>query len=139
MKAKEELKHVIYASRPTEFDMSTVQEILVSARTNNEKNDITGALLFGDNLYLQLLEGPVEPVTETVKIITDDPRHHEIQILKEGFTNRRLFASWTMREDSLATWSWTSEDIKNGLIHKLKPEEALNVFVNLSREIDQFI
>ena len=104
MRTKEELKHVIYASRPTEFDMSTVEEILVSARTN-----------------------------------TDDPRHHEIQILKEGFTSRRLFASWTMREDSLATWSWTSEDIKNGLIHKLKPEEALNVFSNLSREIDQFI
>ena len=137
-KIKEELKHIIYASRPFGFDDATLKSILLSSRTNNSKVNVTGALICRSDLYLQLLEGPEEAVDETYQRIKHDDRHLELHPLKEGKTDRRLFASWAMRDDPVKTWMWSFDDVKNGLVKKLNPEEALFVFKKLSREVDQF-
>ena len=43
-----------------------------------------------------------------------------------------------MRGDPLITSMWTSEDVSNGVVKKLKSTEALKLFEKISREIDQF-
>ena len=59
-------------------------------------------------------------------------------MLKESFTNRRIFASWTMRQQDLGIMMWDEYDLKNGLVENFSPSQAFNVFNNLSREFDQF-
>ncbi len=137
-KDKEELKHIIYASRPFGFDDAVLKSILLSSRNNNTKSNVTGALICRSDLYLQLLEGPEDAVDQTFQRIQRDDRHLELHPLKEGKTDRRLFASWAMRDDPVKTWMWSFDEVENGLVRKLSPEEALFVFKRLSREIDQF-
>ena len=135
---KEEIKHIIYASRPFGFDDAVLKSILLSSRTNNAKSNVTGALICRADLYLQLLEGPEDAVDQTFQRIERDDRHLEIHPLKEGKTDRRLFASWAMKDDPVKTWMWSFDEVKNGVVGKLSPEEAFFVFERHSREVDQF-
>ena len=133
------IKHLIYFSKPTIFDETHTHEILQKSRENNQKHGITGSLVCRSDLYFQFLEGPIEAVDETFRRIKLDTRHAEIQVVKEDRTNRKLFASWAMREDPVHTWMWTREEIKNGLLTRISANDAFDTFVRLSREVDQFI
>ena len=135
---KPDLKHLIYCSKPTAFDHKCLSEILTISRENNTQTDVTGALICRSDLYFQYLEGPIEAVDNTFKRIRLDTRHSDIHKIKEDKTTRRLFASWAMREDPVHTWMWTREEIKNGLLTRIKPDEAFETFERLSREVDQF-
>ena len=133
------IKHIIYTSRPLDSDNSDIENILISSERNNPKSEVTGLLIFGSKLYFQFLEGPENSVDATLNRIKSDKRHNEIRILKESKSDRRLFASWTMRPQDLELMMWTAEDIESGLVKKLNSKQALNVFKNLSREFDQFL
>ena len=133
------IKHIIYTSRPLDSDNSDIENILISSERNNPKSEVTGLLIFGSKLYLQFLEGPENSVDATFNRIKSDKRHNEIRILKESKSDRRLFASWTMRPQDLELMMWTPEDIESGLVEKFNSKQALNVFENLSREFDQFL
>ena len=54
---------LIYASRPFGYDELTLVGILASARRNNERDGITGALICREDLFVQLLEGRRDLVT----------------------------------------------------------------------------
>ena len=133
------IKHIIYTSRPLDSDNSDIENILISSERNNPKSEVTGLLIFGSKLYLQFLEGPENSVDVTFNRIKSDKRHNEIRILNESKSDRRLFASWTMRPQDLKLMMWTAEEIESGLVEKLNSKQALNVFENLSREFDQFL
>lgn len=133
-----DLKHIIYCSKPTILDDKTISDILTTSRRNNTRSGVTGALVCRSDLYFQYLEGPVEAVDKTFEKIKSDTRHSQIQVLKNDTTNRKLFASWAMREDPVKTWMWTRKEVENGLLSKIKPTEAFKAFEQLSREVDQF-
>jgi len=135
---KSKNKHLIYTSEPVDFNDKVVNDILGSSRANNSENDITGALIFRLDLYLQFLEGPEEKLDEVYKKIKLDNRHTNIHKLKEDFTERRIFSTWAMRGDPVRTWMWSHQDIKNGILTKLSPNDSFKVFDRISREIDQF-
>ena len=137
-KEVKQLKQIIYSSRPLGFDKDTVEQILVSSCKNNQSVEVTGLLIYSEDQYLQLLEGPTPALEETFSKIKSDPRHDNIIVLKEDFTDRRLFSSWTMRPQPLDVMMFEEDDIKNGLIERFSPSQAFNVFNNLSREFDQF-
>ena len=138
-KQKQKLKQIIYTSKPVSFKDNTIDEILASSHKYNSKSGVTGLLIFGTELYLQFLEGPVEDLDETFNRIEIDNRHTDIRILSVNLTDRRLFGSWKMRPQDLDHMHWSENDIKNGLVHKFQPEQALDVFVTLSRDLDQFL
>ena len=133
------IKHIIYTSRQLDSDNSDIENILISSERNNPISEVTGLLIFGSKLYLQFLEGPENSVDATFNRIKNDKRHNEIRILKESKSDRRLFASWTMRPQDLKLMMWTAEDIESGLVEKFNSKQALNVFESLSREFDQFL
>ena len=137
-KKNNDLKHLIYFSKPTTFDDQTTKSILSVSRNNNDKSEVTGALICRSDLYFQFLEGPQLAVDETFKRIKLDTRHSQINKIKEDITNRRLFASWAMRQDPVHTWMWTREEVKSGLLTRISSMEALATFERLSREVDQF-
>ena len=138
-KRSEELKYLIYFSKPTVLDYKTIKSILAISRENNNKTGLTGSLIYRSDLYFQFLEGPPDAVDNTFKRIKLDVRHSDIQKIQENVTTRRLFASWAMREDSVQTWMWTREEVKKGVLARIKPNEAFETFERLSRGVDQFI
>ena len=135
---KNDIKHLIYSSKPINYDDVSISDILKSSQNNNKNDGITGALIFREDIYLQFLEGPVNKVDKAFNKIASDPRHKNVLKLKEDITDRKLFASWAMRGDPIKSWMWSYEDVDNGIVKKLKPEDAFAVFEKLSREIDQF-
>jgi hypothetical protein len=70
--------------------------ILRSARPFNGLNGVTGLLLAAEDRYFQVLEGPEESVSLVMARIKVDPRHHSIDILRDGSADRRMFADWAM-------------------------------------------
>ena len=132
------LKHLIYCSKPTCFDFETIKSILTTSRENNSRTGLTGSLIYRSDLYFQFLEGPPGAVTDTYEKIKLDTRHSEIQKIREEITDRRLFASWAMRQDPVHTWMWTREQVRNGLLTRIEARNAFETFERLSREVDQF-
>ena len=131
---KENLKHVIYTSRPTFFEIEILDNILNTSRTNNTKWDITGNLIFHSDLFLQLLEGPPDAIDSLYQNILLDNRHTDIFKLRDEITQRRLFASWTMKNDIFQSWM-----LSRGALNQLNSEDAFDIFVKLARETDQFL
>lgn len=131
---KEKIKHVIYTSRPTFFDNDVLDGILHTSRANNIKWNVTGSLIFHSDLYLQLLEGPTDAINKLYQKIMADSRHAEITKLRDDRTDRRLFASWTMKSDVFESWM-----LSRGALNELTSGDALLVFDRLARETDQFV
>ena len=133
----EQLKHIIYASRPLGFDEDTVNQILKISRKNNPSIGVTGLLICGEELYLQILEGPMDAVDKIFNKIKIDNRHDNVKILKESSIDFRLFASWAMRSHELNIVRRDTDNFILDLIERLSPSEAFNLFNDLSKEFDQ--
>ena len=70
--------------------------ILVRARALNQRNGVTGLLLFYGGHFLQVLEGSEEAVRETFGRIRKDPRHHQVTVLFQEPVEHALYPDWTM-------------------------------------------
>jgi hypothetical protein len=133
------IKQVIYVSKPIDFDKKILDQILLQSAANNEKNNITGALICRSDLYLQFLEGPAHKVDDLYSRINTDTRHSEVKLLEETRSKRRLFSNWAMKGDPAKEWMWTRSEIINGILERLSKDDAMNIFVKHSKEIDQFL
>jgi hypothetical protein len=133
------IKQVIYVSKPIDFDKKILDQILLQSAANNEKNNITGALICRSDLYLQFLEGPAHKVDDLYSRINTDTRHGEVKLLEETRSKRRLFSNWAMKGDPAKEWMWTRSEIINGILERLSKDDAMNIFVKHSKEIDQFL
>ncbi|HEY8942427.1 MAG TPA: BLUF domain-containing protein [Cellvibrio sp.] len=75
---------------------SEIINIVEDSRINNEKNGLTGLLLFNSGNFMQLLEGEESVVDALYRKIEKDRRHTEVKLLlKEPITHRN-FNNWTM-------------------------------------------
>ncbi len=125
---------LIYASRPFGFDAAVLNSILTMARHCNTRDDITGALICREDLYLQMLEGPADRVEAAYARISRDGRHLEIsQLVKEPITER-LFPQWAMRDDPAKSWMWTAKDVDRGAVEQASRDEVVAVFTRLAAE-----
>ena len=88
------IAYVSAAADPVTDD--DVAAILSQSRANNERNGLTGALLYHGGRFIQILEGPDEAVHSRFAIISADPRHRIIQTVREKQINERQFPEWTM-------------------------------------------
>ena len=132
--SEEEIRHVIYISKPTHFDHMVLEDILTKSRANNPAIGVTGNLIYHSDLFLQLLEGPHLAVNRLYETILADNRHTDIVKLRDETFNRRLFASWAMKNDGHRSWM-----LSRGEIACISSEEALKLFDRLARENDQFL
>jgi hypothetical protein len=121
------------------FDDTVLDDILVQSKKNNKKNQITGALICRADLYLQYLEGPPNKIDSVYSKIKIDGRHRDVILLEEAKSKRRLFANWEMRGDPVKDWMWTQEEVADGVLERLSKNDAMKIFVQHSREIDQFL
>ena len=125
---------LIYASRPFDFDEGTLVAILTVARSCNERDGITGALICRGDLYLQLLEGPEDMVDAAYRRIERDRRHLDVKLLSRRNVTERLFPGWAMRNDPARSWMWNREEVNAGAIDRATAAEAVAIFERLARE-----
>ena len=127
------LLQLTYASRPFGFDSAMLTGILFDARRCNARDGITGALICRDDLFLQLLEGPVDAVEATYARIRADDRHIEVRQLTRTLIadDARMFAAWAMRDDPAASWVWSRAEVDAGAPGQASEEEVLAMFRRL--------
>jgi Sensors of blue-light using FAD len=129
------LTQLIYASTPFGFDIPTLNGILNTARHNNARDDITGALICRGDLYLQMLEGPRAAVTRRFHKIMADDRHSNVVLISYRDCETRMFAEWQMLDDPARSWMWTQAEIAAGAIEAATESEVQAVFARLRREL----
>lgn len=76
-----------------------IAALLVQARRNNQRDALTGALIFNGHNFLQLLEGPGDKVDACLAAIRNDPRHSGMVEIRRREIAERAFAEWTMLYD----------------------------------------
>jgi hypothetical protein len=99
MTADETLFRLVYASRnlvPEDRVPVEIPRILEAARRNNAIADITGALLFTADAFVQLMEGPMTAVEQAFERIQCDPRHADVVVLEATPVAARDFDGWSM-------------------------------------------
>src|SRR5271166_6738598 len=91
------MMEITYISHATE-PMSAEQLIalLQQCLKNNVSNGVTGMLLYGNETFLQALEGDEKAVDDLVEKIRKDPRHTNIQFLHRRTIERRQYSEWSM-------------------------------------------
>ena len=88
---------IVYVSAATStMSDDDVAAILVQARANNARDELTGALLFRGGRFIQILEGPDATVRERFATIAHDARHRSVQQMSETPITERQFPDWTM-------------------------------------------
>ncbi len=122
------MKQLIYRSQPFGFDRAMLAGILVQARRNNSRADITGALICRHDLYLQLIEGPEAAIDTVYSKITADDRHCDVRLLLAGTVEERLFPEWEMLDDDMPTLTWSPAEIADGAIESAPPGALHAVF-----------
>lgn len=88
---------LIYSSAATvPFSEQDLVRLLQHSRERNQELEISGMLLYYDDSFLQILEGPEKMVEQTFERISDDPRHRCVQLLVRASIHRRVFGDWKM-------------------------------------------
>jgi len=86
----------VYLSRASDdFDEADIEEIVETSRRNNNRDGVTGMLLYKDGRFLQILEGDEQRVREIAERIEGDSRHDEITVIFSG-RMPQLFSDWSM-------------------------------------------
>lgn len=88
--------HVYVSAATREFSPEDLLQLLTKSRERNARAGLTGLLLYKNNDFMQLLEGPEQAVREVLRKIEADPRHRQMTKLLEGFTAERQFPDWHM-------------------------------------------
>jgi hypothetical protein len=91
------LLQLTYISRATErFGPRDLPGLIDQAATNNATADVTGALYFASDRFIQVLEGPEDTVRSLVDRISRDPRHTDLEVVAAKSIPTRRFAAWSM-------------------------------------------
>jgi hypothetical protein len=91
------MHHVIYLSyAATPFTSAQLQALLTLARRRNAELAITGILFYGNERFMQVLEGEEEAVRALYELIKRDPRHHSVIAYADKPIAQRTFAQWAM-------------------------------------------
>ncbi len=88
------LLYVSAAVRP--FSNDELIEMLQSFKKRNIDAEITGILLYKDQSFMQILEGPPEAVRQRFRAIERDSRHKNVIKVVEEPISERSFGEWSM-------------------------------------------
>lgn len=92
------LMNLIYCSRINpKTDPSELSKIHETAIRNNPKTNLTGILVFGEDQFLQCLEGGRTEVSTLYAKICQDPRHESPVLISFGEIIKREFEEWDMK------------------------------------------
>jgi hypothetical protein len=70
--------------------------ILAVSNLHNQRDGITGALMFDAHWFIQILEGERERVSATLGRLFADPRHAAVTVIDVQPVENRMFGDWWM-------------------------------------------
>jgi hypothetical protein len=127
------MHHIIYMSQASKpLSPEELVRLLIQARSVNEQHYITGALVYGDNHFLQVIEGEEKAVTTLYQRIARDYRHKQVVKLADNPIQQRRFAQWAMAFDDV------SADQFKELIGCMLPEQVAEQILP-DGELDQVL
>lgn len=129
---------LLYTSVATHaLDDAELSALLNTARINNQRNHITGALIYKDWEFVQLIEGEKSAILELFKCIEADSRHKSVRVFYEGEITQRSFSGWSMAFTSEKSTvydkvfeGYTPLESLGAVLHK-SPNVGRKLFVNL--------
>jgi hypothetical protein len=101
----------MYSSQAAEaMTVSGLEKILSDARSGNKARNVTGALVYVDGVFLQILEGDEDVVRSLMASIANDSRHRSVKAFYEAQVEVRAFESWSMAylsptAEEMSTWA----------------------------------
>ena len=88
---------IMYSSQATKpMKVTDLEKILADARAGNQARNVTGALVYVDDVFFQLIEGDKDVVHNLMASIASDSRHHSVKVFYEAEVDVRAFESWSM-------------------------------------------
>jgi len=88
---------IMYSSQAAEpMTAAALEKILTDARAGNAARNVTGALIYVDGVFFQILEGDKAVVHELMANIARDSRHQSVTVFHEAEVEARAFESWRM-------------------------------------------
>lgn len=102
---------IMYSSQASApMTVADLEQILVDARTGNQAHDVTGALVYVDGVFFQILEGERDVLRNLMASIERDSRHRAVKVFYEAEVDVRAFESWRMAylsptAEQMSTWA----------------------------------
>jgi hypothetical protein len=97
-----QLMQIAYTSNSArEFSEARLAEMLSDFRRNNERDNITGLLIYYRQSFLQVFEGPKERVEQLWRHIRNDERHVLVTRIYHRAIDCRVFGEWSMAFENL--------------------------------------
>ena len=136
------LYRLIYSSTAhPDLTPQDLKEILEISEKNNSENGITGLLCYGNQIFLQVLEGEWDEVNKTYHRIAQDTRHHTPRLIECLPISSRAFEVWSMQAitlNELATEQLKTLILKHSGTVKLRPElmrpdQCLNFLLDVAK------
>lgn len=91
------MHQIIYTSKAApQLATTGLIAILEQARWFNEANGITGALVYGEDHFTQVLEGEETVVQRLYERIARDARHQAVRKVADKAIAARTFPNWSM-------------------------------------------
>jgi hypothetical protein len=106
------LIYVSHGTRHIKDDAANrmIEDILTTSRARNAKLDVTGALLFTESCFTQILEGPKEAVALIFDAIECDARHRDVTLISFKPAPQRYFPEWSMAYAGVSSGpGWASQ------------------------------
>ncbi len=92
------LNYLIYVSTACEkITSNELDSMGLMFAKNNERDNITGLLLYDSQYFLQVLEGEPQAIHNLLDKIIKDTRHRDLKILIESSIDQRNFPHWSMK------------------------------------------
>ena len=92
-----QLIELTYVSEPAqEMSFLGLMRLLYHSYLRNTSMGITGALIFENNRFGQVIEGPRTQIEDLWEKIQKDTRHKNIRLIESKSIEHRSFNKWTM-------------------------------------------
>jgi hypothetical protein len=92
------LYRLIYVSQAhADLSYPDLVSIMEASERNNPRVGVTGLLCYGDDWFLQTLEGHRMAVSQTYNRIVGDRRHYNAELLSFNEIHCRQFSEWSMK------------------------------------------
>ena len=96
------LVRLLYASRAAvALPPEMIESILSTSRKTNPALGVTGLLCHSGDIFMQVLEGGRDTVSQLYSRICSDARHRDVIVLHYEEITERRFSNWTMGQVNL--------------------------------------
>lgn len=130
---------LVYSSTASQaFSDADLDALLAEARSFNSSHGITGILLYRSGRFVQFLEGEEQRVRALLDRIAADPRHRDVRVLTDGYTETRAFGAWTMGYETLGERSGPPPEGFRDTFDDLESLDDADAVLRATRELSMW-